>query len=191
MSSPHLSMFSGSHSPPCRAVLVSPWQLALGKPLEYYHYLFMKCCHLLWFSDGVEAYMGISLRSSWRGTDATVGEFLLDKGHKFSKIFGWSLNSLFNQMPNHVSACLLAVAQSQQMSCSAPCRWLCMRLPSALVLCTHRMLSRRAALRMSYVYSTFRHNITGFYFFLHSAERQKMILNIFVVVVVRKLYIYL
>lgn len=102
-------MFSRSHSP-CRAILVSQWQLALGKPLEYYHYLFTKICHLLWFSDVVEADMGISLGSSWRGADTTVGEFSCDKGHKFGRIFRCFLNSWFNQMPNHIPACLLVMA---------------------------------------------------------------------------------
>lgn len=109
MSFLYLSMFSRSHSP-CRAILVSQWQLALGKPLEYYHYLFTKICHLLWFSDVVEADMGISLGSSWRGADTTVGEFSCDKGHKFGRIFRCFLNSWFNQMPNHIPACLLVMA---------------------------------------------------------------------------------
>lgn len=93
-----------------QSYISSQWNLALGKPLEYYYYLFMKSCHLLWFSDIVEADMGISLGSSWRGADTTAEEFSFDKGHKLGRIFRWFLNSQFNQTPDHIPACLLVMA---------------------------------------------------------------------------------
>lgn len=103
-------MFSRPHSPPCRAILVSQWHLALGKPLEYYVYLFMKGCHLFWFIAAAEADLVISLGNSWRGTDTPIKEFSFDKCRELDRIFRRFLNSWFKQMPNYLPACLLVVA---------------------------------------------------------------------------------